>query len=1049
MRAKKSVPGAPALLWKGLLLCLGWCLLALAAPSLAAPPAAPTEVRIGALAHRGPEKTMQQWQATADYLNENITSHNFKIVPLDFQQIGPATRDNRIDFVIANPAIYVELETLYGATRIATLKKPGAGAAATQYGSVIFCRSDRDDIRTLDDLKGKSFLAVDETSLGGWQMAWHELHLQGIDPYHDFRTLGFTGTHDAAVYGVLDKKADAGTARSETLEKLAKSGKIDLAKVRVLNRKESGAYQFLASTQLYPEWPIARLKNTGDELATAVAVALLRLPPDSAAARNADLAGWTTPMDYTLVHTLLRELHLGPYRDYGKLTWATVWGNHRHLVVAFAIILLLVVVFIVVIVFLNNRVQLSYKASEKLGRELDLILNSAGDGIFGLDREGCHTFINAAGAAMLGYSPAELIGKPSHDLCHHTNKDGLPFPSQTCPIYSVYRDGKTHTEADDVFWRKDGGSFPVEYMSTPILEGATVVGAVVVFRDITHRKQTEANLQLALEESRDLAGELANQHAILQEQNAQLEVVFGKVEQAKREWELSMDRLDDMIILLDADGRIKRLNRQFQDFLGLFYEEIIGKAWDDIVSAHGLADLLLANSSAVHTKMYVRHAATNTWYRCDAFPYHDDKLQISGRIITLHNYTEVKLANDALALTNAEIERNRVVLQGALDQLAKLLDLVIQENDLSVRFENPNLQSCREVMHCSHAECTCYASDNVRCWLIAGTYCGGKAQGAYVDKFGTCAECPVYLHAVADPVYMIGESFNNMMHILEVQHLNLEKAYDELKTAQATILQQEKMASVGQLAAGVAHEINNPMGFISSNLGSLSKYLERLAEFIATQGAALGNPEEIARVAEARKKLKIDYIIQDTRDLIAESLDGADRVKKIVQNLKSFSRVDQAEEQPVDLNECLETTLNIIWNELKYKTTVRKEYGDLPRLKCFPQQLNQVFMNLLVNGAQAIDKQGEITIRTWVEAGAIRVAISDTGGGIPADKLNRIFEPFFTTKPVGKGTGLGLSICYDIVKKHGGEILVMSTEGIGSTFTVVLPIKENGEAPVA
>ena len=1021
-------------------------LLVVAAPSMAAPPPLATEVKIGALAHRGPEKTLLQWQATADYLSANIPNHTFKIVPLDFQQIGPAARDNRIDFVIANPGIYVELEYLYGATRIATLKKPGVGAAATQYGSVIFCRNDRKDITNLADLKGKSFLAVDETSLGGWQMAWMELHEQGIDPYKDFRSLAFAGTHDAAVLEVLNNKADAGTARSETLEKMAKKGKIDLAKFRVLNRKEYGEYTFLSSTPLYPEWPIARLKGTDDELANAVVIALLRMPPEAIAARDADLVGWTTPMDYTLVHSLLRELHLGPYKEYGKLTWAVIWEDHRHLVVASAIILLLVVVFVVVVVFLNKRLALSNKDSERLRKELDLILNSAGDGIFGLDNKGRHTFINAAGTVLLGYPPEELIGQPSHDLWHHTDKGGHPFPAEHCPIYSVYREGKTHTEADDIFWRKDGKSFPVEYMSTPILDGEKVVGAVVVFKDIGQRKQIESNLQQALAESRNLADELANQHAKLQEQNAQLEETFAKVAQGKREWECSLDRLDDMIIMLDEDGRVKRCNRKFMEFLEVSYEQIVGATWRTIAGPAGLEEVSLAEERASYPR-YVHHVATHSWFRYDSYPYQNDRLRASGWVIILRDYTEIKQASDELALSNAEIEKHRSSLQCALDQLAVLLGQVIQEKDLSVRFENPNLQTCWEVMNCGKEDCPCYTSKNTRCWLIAGTYCGGKVKGAFVEKFGSCFDCPVYRHAIADPIYMIGESFNNMMHILEIQHLDLEKAYNELKTAQATILQQEKMASVGQLAAGVAHEINNPMGFIASNLGSLAKYLDRLAEFIATQGAALNNPEEAPRVAEARKKLKIDFVLQDSRDLIVESLDGADRVKRIVQNLKSFSRVDQAEEQPADLNECLETTLNIIWNELKYKTTVHKEYGELPRIRCFPQQLNQVFMNILVNGAQAIEKQGDITIRTWAEADAVKIAISDTGGGIPADKLNRIFEPFFTTKPVGKGTGLGLSICYDIVKKHGGEIIVDSVEGSGTTFTVVLPIRaaQDGE----
>lgn len=272
----------------------------------------------------------------------------------------------------------------------------------------------------------------------------------------------------------------------------------------------------------------------------------------------------------------------------------------------------------------------------------------------------------------------------------------------------------------------------------------------------------------------------------------------------------------------------------------------------------------------------------------------------------------------------------------------------------------------------------------------------------------------------------------------------LENAYRELKSTQAKIVQQEKMASIGQLAAGVAHEINNPMGFITSNLGSMKKYLERLTEYFKEIDAAielLPDKEYRQTFREQKKTLKIDYIIEDGRDLIDESLDGAERVRSIVQNLKSFSRVDESECKSADLNECLESTLNIVWNELKYKATLVRDLGHIPQIRCFPQQLNQVFMNLLVNAVQAIDNQGEIRIRTWQEGAFVYASVSDTGCGIPDHLLSKIFEPFYTTKEVGKGTGLGLSITYDIIKKHQGEISVESRPGEGSTFTIRLPIQ--------
>ncbi|MCK9294439.1 MAG: ATP-binding protein, partial [Desulfobulbaceae bacterium] len=277
----------------------------------------------------------------------------------------------------------------------------------------------------------------------------------------------------------------------------------------------------------------------------------------------------------------------------------------------------------------------------------------------------------------------------------------------------------------------------------------------------------------------------------------------------------------------------------------------------------------------------------------------------------------------------------------------------------------------------------------------------------------------------------------------------LEGAYNDLKSAQSQMLQQEKMASIGQLAAGVAHEINNPVGFVMSNLNSLRKYTEKLLAFISSQDKAIREITGLAAqrqqallegLAAERKFLKIDYIAADALDLLEESLEGTERVKRIVQNLKSFSRLDQAENQPTDLNQAIESTLQIVANEIKYKATVHREYGEIPLTLCNAGELNQVFTNLLINAGQALGEPGEITIRTWAEGGNIFLVFADTGCGMPPEISRRIFEPFFTTKEVGKGTGLGLSITYDIIKKHRGDIQVTSEKGKGTTFTIRLPV---------
>jgi signal transduction histidine kinase len=282
--------------------------------------------------------------------------------------------------------------------------------------------------------------------------------------------------------------------------------------------------------------------------------------------------------------------------------------------------------------------------------------------------------------------------------------------------------------------------------------------------------------------------------------------------------------------------------------------------------------------------------------------------------------------------------------------------------------------------------------------------------------------------------------------MLQLQNTIAEHQKSELalKMMNTQIIQQEKMASIGNLAAGVAHEINNPMGFITSNLTTLGKYADRLDEYIAALQQSLftcPTHSDIAEIDTLRQKLKVDYIISDVRELVNESLDGANRVQRIVQDLKSFSRVDQVERCRTNLNEALATTINIAWNELKYITTLDRDFSEIPDILCYPQQLNQVFLNLLVNAAQAMETQGNITVRTWADNENVFVSVADTGKGMTEEVRQHVFEPFFTTKEAGKGTGLGLSISADIVRKHGGEISVASEIGVGTTFTVRLPVK--------
>ncbi len=534
--------------------------------------------------------------------------------------------------------------------------------------------------------------------------------------------------------------------------------------------------------------------------------------------------------------------------------------------------------------------------TEEVLRKLSRAVEQSTSSFLITDTNGCVEYANESFTRMTGYTLEEVIGANANPTGNNDTAPDIFRESweviQTDGTWCGERishtsDGKSYWELATISSITDADDVTTHYL--------------VELEDISRRKEAER--------------ELRKNRAELIQSHEELNALFNQVATSKREWERTMDCIGDIVILVAADGKIKRCNKALQEFTSLTYQEILGSHWKDFLNRHGLNfPPELPPGCEIH------HETSGRCFSCTAYPFaNNDQNEISGFVLTIHDFTKRKAVSD-----------------------------------------------------------------------------------------------------------------------------ELERAYGELKATQAKIVQQEKMASIGQLAAGVAHEINNPMGFISSNLGTMRKYLGRLAEHVAFVSNAIDSlPDDEFRqgILEQRKTLKIDYLLEDGKDLIDECLEGAERVRSIVQNLKSFSRVDESECKPVDINECLESTIKIVWNELKYKATLIRDLGTLPMTRCYPQQLNQVFMNLLVNASQAIETQGEIRVRTWQEVDSVCASVSDTGCGIPEGVLSRIFEPFFTTKDVGKGTGLGLSITYDIIKKHKGEIFVESRPGEGTTFTIRLPIQ--------
>ncbi|MEK7332610.1 MAG: ATP-binding protein, partial [Nitrospirota bacterium] len=278
---------------------------------------------------------------------------------------------------------------------------------------------------------------------------------------------------------------------------------------------------------------------------------------------------------------------------------------------------------------------------------------------------------------------------------------------------------------------------------------------------------------------------------------------------------------------------------------------------------------------------------------------------------------------------------------------------------------------------------------------------------------------------------------------------NLEKKVqertEELRRAHAGMLQQEKMAAIGQLAAGVAHEINNPLGFISSNINTFSKYVARLKDMVAFYNASLEDsrvPESVRKSSRQKwEELKLDFISSDIEDLIKQSLEGTERVKKIVSDLKGFSHIDEGTEAVVDINTEIDRTLNVLTHEIPEGAEIIKDYHPLPGFKCNPALVCQVFLNIILNAIQARKLTLKLFISTGYNNSRIAVRFSDNGRGIPEEIRSRIFEPFYTTKDVGKGTGMGLTAAYETITGYGGTIEVESRPEEGATFTITLPVK--------
>jgi PAS domain S-box-containing protein len=682
-------------------------------------------IRIGALANRGTEECLRRWKPTAAYLERHLPGTRFEIVPLGFHDVSERVAAKRVHFIITNPAQYSVLEFEGKAYRIAGFLVPSVSGPQRMYGGVIFTRSDRSDIRNFADLRGKRFAAVDEESLGGWLCARRELRAAHMDPYRDFADLRFIGTHDGVIQSVLSGASDAGTARSSQLEKMAAAGKLDLRAIRVLTGTSTppAGYPFRVSTRLYPEWPFAAAVGTDEYLSRRVAVALMTMEAHDPAAEASGGSGWTIPADYSDVHELLRELHLGPYRDLGRITPGRILSLYWPHLLAVTVAGFLILLFAIRAWRLNRHLQSSMEelsqrtsalkaskeelelANRELIREaearqsaegvsvrtvsmLRATLESTADGILVVDREG--KIVDWNGRFL------NLWRIPVHTILTHDDARTLNYVldqvSNPGDFLDKVKDLYDHPEGEslDILHFRDGRIF--ERYSRPQRVGENVTGRVWSFRDITERKRAED----AVMESRELLNAI-------------------------------VEGTSDAVYVKDVCGRFRLVNRAASRFTGKSPEEMIGRDVTVLFSeeeARGVMEkdraLMAHGGTITYEEEFVlrgerRVFLTTKGALSDAHGTTSGIFGISRDITELKRIEAERLEMERRLLNSQKMESLGVLAGGIAHDFNNLLTVILGNLDLTLEKVPHDSPVCRNIEDSMNA---CQRAAKLVCQLL-------------------------------------------------------------------------------------------------------------------------------------------------------------------------------------------------------------------------------------------------------------------------------------------------------------------------------------------
>ena len=597
------------------------------------------EVRIGVLAVWGEKITHTMWQPTINYLNKTIPTHHFILKPLKLGQTSKVVKHNIIDFILTNPGNYIDLEARFGISRLATLKTKRQNKTSNQFAAVIFTRYDRDDIQSLEDLRSKSFMGVKKKAFGGFQMAWLEFKNIGIDPFEDFSSLKFSGfPQDKVVYAVLNGEVDAGTVRTTTLERMAKEGLVDIGRLKTINKQTNENFPFLHSTRLYPEWPIAKLKNTSATLAKAVSIALLELPADSPEAKKASSSGWTVPLDYFPVRDLFIELNLEPYKVTLPSFLERYWLHSLLFLMLFLQPLLLYVR------KLRTDLRIDEEKLAQSETEWSNALDFLDEPMYMVDLNDRVIRANKAFYKKIDEQPKNVIGEI---VTNFTHPEGEEHPCKVCMARKNKIDSVLILEADD----------PVNKSNVPMEI------SVKIIRDINYQPVG------IIQRMRDLTASRKSEKALLRSES-----LFRGL----------LNATPDPLIVANVDGEIILANAEFEKAFGYTREEIVGEQIEKLVPE---------NKSRAHIKMREDYA-----FQPHSRPMGQIKLEglhKDGHIIPVDiNLSPFTIDEETFIVTTIHDISKRLSKEKELRRLASFPEyspnpIIEFENNLTVTYANP------------------------------------------------------------------------------------------------------------------------------------------------------------------------------------------------------------------------------------------------------------------------------------------------------------------------------------------------------------------------